>query len=369
MDGIPKRTFWIQKDGLPYRGKLSGPAADGFIFDNPGIGKCFIPAAQLDEMDAMIAFTASQNVPPNTMLTKEDDLKSVFARRVMRDGSVVILREEVVQLSGAVIGEYPITIYAGTRDRKLEPNQLSDLVAIRSAHAWMKENASILSMEDKPAALQKLAAKYPLNLKASPTKLQPNRQVQKWRLAKSNSGFEAVLVGQLEADYVFESKIGNQAKTYLVAKQALDATSSAEAEKLASRLETKDWSSEVTRHANWQYFRIWHDPQGVLRTPSSPVVVLSISESLIRFESIDGKQFSESMPRDAARQQAALDLYGTGLRSGERQREAAESHLTLWSFQDAEPTVRAELIGVAPTRSWCAMSAAVIPYQQVNAHG
>ncbi len=347
VDTTATREFWMQKSGIPFRGQLVGSVADGFIFESRGMGQFFVPATQLHNVDATIALTFSRFQPPKAVADKIVNLKSVFARRVISDGALVELRDEMVSLKGAYVGELPKIIYAGTQNRSFVPNHFSDLAAINEIQKWLRENATILEASDAAAGIQQLASKYPMSLQPADTKLMPSQRVQKWQLAQRGVSFEALVVGEHEGDLVFETTVKDRKEKFLVDPRALDPTSASEAQKFVARLEPKDWSSELTRHANWQNYRIWADPSGKLKVPTDPVVVLSISESLVRFATLDGREYSEPMPFDTTRKLATVSLFGKALERSSKDRAKAESNLTLWSFQDSEPKVRATLVGLA----------------------
>ncbi len=347
VDTIATREFWMQKSGIPFRGQLVGSVADGFIFESRGMGQFFVPATQLHNVDATIALTFSRLQPPKAVADKIVNLKSVFARRVISDGALVELRDEMISLKGAYVGELPKIIYAGTQNRSFVPNHFSDLAAINEIQKWLRENATILEASDATAGIQQLASKYPMSLQPADTKLMPSQRVQKWQLAQRGVSFEALVVGEHEGDLVFETTVKDRKEKFLVDPRALDPTSASEAQKFVARLERKDWSSELTRHANWQNYRIWADPSGKLKVPTDPVVVLSISESLVRFATLDGREYSEPMPFDTTRKLATVSLFGKALDRSSKDRAKAESNLTLWSFQDSEPKVRATLVGLA----------------------
>lgn len=349
VDGLALRDLWTQANGQQFRGQLLGLAANGFIFQTPGVGKFFVPAAQLDKVDAVVASAAMTQASGSSSTwfeTDQDDFKSVFSRRVLSSGSVVEIRGEPARLNSAFEGDISAAYYAGSKDNHHSLDRLQDILVARDVHDWLQENAELLSANDPEAVLQSLAIKYPINLGTAPTQLLPNRQTLRWRLANSNGQFEAILVGKQDGDFVFEEMLDGLAKTFLVDPSALEASSKSEAEKLAQRLKARNWNNSLTRHANWQNYRIGHDPTGTVRFPSQPVVVLSVSDSLIIFESLDGRRTSEPLPKDPSQQQATIEAFEAVLKRGQKMRQAAESHLSLWSFQDAEPTVRAELIGV-----------------------
>lgn len=347
VDGIDKRDLWTQSSGRTFRGQLQGLAANGFIFQTPGVGKFFVPAAQLDEVDAAVAMAAStQAIASSTWFAPEqDELRSVFSRRIMFNANVVELRGEPSGVNSAVECDVPGAYYAGSKDNRYTLDRLEDILAARDVHNWLEENAELLTSTEPSVALKSLAAKYPLKPNHAATKLLPNRESRRWRLASSNGQFEAVLVGTHNGDFVFEETVDGNVKTFLVDRRALEAKSQAEADSLSQRLEAKDWSNILTRHPNWQNYRIGYDSTGKVRFPGQPVVVLSVSDSLIIFESLDGRRTSEPLPRDPTAQQATTTAFKAALNKGLQQRQAAESHLSLWSFQDAEPTLRAELIG------------------------
>lgn len=195
--------------------------------------------------------------------------------------------------------------------------------------------------------MQALATKYPLNVKGAdtPVRLPPDRQVREWKLTREGNQFRGILVGQYENDLVFETEINGEVKYFLASPDILNAEAKGIAKQLLPRTEAKDWGSLLTRADNWQHFRVRFDPSGKVKSRAEPMVVESISDALMVFRGLDGRRSSEPLPSDPARLKATLAFYEPALLGARKAREAAESNLSLWKFEDSEPTLRAELIG------------------------
>ncbi len=178
---------------------------------------------------------------------------------------------------------------------------------------------------------------------ATPLLALPKRD--SWKLANSSSSFIGELVGQYEGDWVFERMVNDQRKTFLASPNILAPEAKRRGEMLLKRTQEKEWDKVLTRAHNWQYFRVWHDPAGQVRSSGNPAVVISISDSLLRMQELDGTTSSNPVPNDEAGRQALVAFYEPAFEAGRKLRSRAEAGMTLWTFRDCEPTQRAKLIG------------------------
>jgi len=349
VDSSEKRGFWALKNRMGHMSyKLVGTIANGFVFDNSGINFCFVPADDLVEMDLRVAIEVTRHQEPNWLA--EAELEKVLATRVIPMGGSLILGtvKTLKALDSALIGEYPTVVYPHLRDNnEISLGWHSALRMAREAYKWLEENRSLLNGSDKEKSMQALATEYPINAKGleSPVRLPPDRQVRAWKLAKEGNEFRGILVGQRESDLIFETSINGDVKYFLAAPDVLSAEAQGLVKQFLPRTEAKDWDSLLTRADNLQHFRVRFDPSGKVRSRAEPLVVESISESLMVFRGLDGRRTSEPLPQDPVRLKATLAFYGPALTGARKAREAAESSLSLWKFEDSEPILRAELIG------------------------
>lgn len=349
VDTSGDRIFWTLKNQMGhFRAKLAGTVANAFVFNDSEVNYFFVPAEDLAELDQRVAIEASRNREPSWLAKAE--LGAVLATRVIpmeRITAIATVGPPAV-LDSAFVGEYPTATYAGTKGTQaFELRWYSSLHAVREAHKWLEENKSLLNEGDSKKAVHALATKYPLIVKGAdtPVRLPPDRQVREWKLTKEGNQFRGILVGQHGNDLVYETEIKGDVKYFLVSLDILSDEAKGVVKQLLPRTETRDWTSHLTRADNWQFFRVWCDPSGKVSSRAEPLVVDSISESLMVFRGLDGRRSSEPLPSDPTRLKATLAFYEPALLNARKAREAAESSLSLWKFDDAEPTLRADLIG------------------------
>lgn len=355
FDSLDKRDRWSQHRGNGsfdiFSGKLVGRLADGFIF-REGSVHFMVLASDLAPVDLRVAALASQTRRPDWPALEDPalvDLRELCATRVV-GASIVRVESEQKRLDGALVGIYPkLTYMNGKVGTEMPLSEYNAWHTARTTLQWLQENDKLLQGDDNARIAAVLNAKYPpqANADIQLASLPPDRRVHRWTLRGTSERFDGVLVGQYQQDLVFETTINEQTKYFLASPDALDAESKSLSEQLLPRVEPKDWPQLLSRAENWQHYRVWFDPNNRVRTPSGPSAVESISNSLIRFRHIDGDITSQPMPRDAESAQEYTEFYEPAMTAALQARQAAEAGLTLWTFQDCEPTLRAELIGDA----------------------
>ena len=351
LESADIRDRWSQQDRTGntdiFIGQLVGRLGDGFIFKE-GTLHFFVPASDLAPVDLRVAALACKTRQPDWSAV--GNLRDLCATRMVHS-TVVHVGNELVPLDGALVGAYPRLMYANNAAIKEMP--LSDYTALhtaRTTYQWLEENAKILSGGDNAQVADALDVKYPQRAGADVqlASLPPDRRVHVWKVAgDSKRSFKGILVGQYNRDLVFETTVSGQAKYFLAAPQVLDAESKTLAKQLLMRVEPKDWQPLLTTADNWQHYRIWFDPSRRVFTPEEPSVIESISNALIVTRRIDGTTTSQPMPFDAERMHEYTEFYEPAWAAALEVQKAAEANLSLWTFADCEPTLRAELIGDA----------------------
>lgn len=357
VDSLDNRDRWSQHRGNGsfdiFSARLVGSLADGFIF-REGAVHFIVLASDLAPVDLRVAALATQTRRLDWLALGEPalgDLRDLCATRVV-GASVVRVESEQIHLDGALVGVYPkLTYMSGKVGTEMPLSDYNAWHTARTTLQWLQENDKLLQGDDNARIAAVLNAKYPLQAEADIqlASLPPDRRVHWWTLRGTSQRFDAILVGQYQQDLVFETTVNEQTKYFLASPDAIDAESKSLAEQLLPRTEPKDWPQLLSRAENWQHYRIWFDPNNRVGTPTGPSVVESISSSLIRFRDIESETSSQPMPRDAESAQEYADFYEPALTAALQARQAAEAGLSLWTFQDCEPTLRAELIGDAGT--------------------
>ncbi len=366
--------WWLCGPGRTvFSGRFIGKLGDLYFFKQPNGGPFFyVLPADLGELDRKVLEGIQRD--HEAKWTHGVDLVDLFSRRMLSNNGhafVVWLGTDTITADSAVQGPVPVVRRAADVELPWRELDLSNIREIERSRTFKRERQAALASRDLSALIPAIAKDFtqPASVASStnitaqtvnlgestaqssnaPKSVEALPKLENWKLLNSYGGFIGELVGEHEGDWVFLERVKGNNKYFLADPDVIDPESREKGEAVLKQIKKQSWDERLAVAENWQIFRVWHDPSGKVRTPSRPVVVLSISESLMRFESLDGSQHSDRSPADDTGLQAAIEYYRPAFEQAERMRNRAEENLMVWKFRDCEPTLRAVLVGESTT--------------------
>ena len=344
---LTRRNWSLKNANRSMDGKLTGAVADGFVFEHTDGVYFFVKADELADIDLSVCSLLEPYLDP-TWPDKVDFEKLFRSRVVLCAGRPIhTYLGEKRTLQGCVNGSFPKLHFLSNPTSPIGESFIhaESLQSVQSAMSFVESHSKLWAEVDPSKIVAKLDEHRGNRPIARDKAIPVQRQPERWAM-RDGREFQAVLEGEFESDFVFQSVINGKPVSFLVAKEGLAPTIATRAQAIVARLRKQDWPNIVARAKNWQYYRIWYEDAKYSFRGMSPVVVDSIGENSIVFQKVEGG-IDTSFVEAGKGYEDRVSVYSKAVASGLklRQETAVKRGLTPWAFRECSEILYAKVIG------------------------